>query len=82
MYFGMGMLLAGEFLLSGSDWRGALIYLGTFAGAVTLFVIFYEEPALRGKFGGEYEEFCRNVPRFVPRLRPWDPAKTKSAAPS
>ena len=34
-----------------------------------LFVVFYEEPALRVSFDGEYEEFCRRVPRWIPRLR-------------
>ena len=33
-----------------------------------LFVVFYEERALRARFGGEYEEFCRRVPRWIPRL--------------
>ena len=82
MYFGMGLFLIGEWMLWGSDLKDSLIYLGVFAGAVILFVIFYEEPTLRGKFVDEYAEYCRNVPRFLPRLRPWDPTKTKSAAQS
>src|SRR6201996_7649685 len=36
---------------------------------VHLFVMFYEEPTLRGKFGAEYEEYCRNVRRWIPRWR-------------
>jgi protein-S-isoprenylcysteine O-methyltransferase Ste14 len=39
---------------------------------VHLFVIGYEEPTLRRMFGAEYGEYCRNVPRWLPRLRPWD----------
>ncbi len=39
--------------------------------AVALFVQLYEEPTLRKLFGAEYEEYCRNVPRWLPRLRPW-----------
>ena len=35
---------------------------------VNLFVMFYEEPHLRKVFGVEYEEYCRNVHRWVPRL--------------
>jgi protein-S-isoprenylcysteine O-methyltransferase Ste14 len=31
----------------------------------------YEEPKLRRTFGDEYFEFCRNVPRWVPRLTAW-----------
>ncbi len=34
-----------------------------------LFIILYEEPALHARFDGEYEEFCRRVPRWIPRLR-------------
>lgn len=33
-----------------------------------LFVMFYEEPILREKFGAEYEAYCRRVPRWIPRL--------------
>ncbi len=39
---------------------------------VHLFVVLYEEPALRSKFGAEYEEYCRSVRRWWPRLRGWD----------
>ena len=38
---------------------------------VHLFVLGYEEPTLARRFGAEYEEYCRNVPRWLPRLRPW-----------
>ena len=39
---------------------------------VHLFVRLYEEPTLRRMFGAEYEEYCRNVPRWVPRVHPWN----------
>lgn len=42
---------------------------------VHLFVVLYEEPALRGKFGAEYEEYCRNVHRWWPRMHGWDNPK-------
>ena len=42
------------------------------AFGVHLFVVLYEEPTLRSKFGAEYEEYCRNVRRWWPRIRPWD----------
>lgn len=38
------------------------------AACFHLFVIFYEERDLRARFDGEYEEFCRRVPRWIPRL--------------
>jgi len=38
---------------------------------VALFVRMYEEPTLRKMFGADYEEYCRNVRRWVPRMRAW-----------
>jgi protein-S-isoprenylcysteine O-methyltransferase Ste14 len=38
---------------------------------VALFVRFYEEPTLQRMFSVDYEEYCRNVPRWIPRLRAW-----------
>jgi protein-S-isoprenylcysteine O-methyltransferase Ste14 len=32
-----------------------------------------EEPVLRVRFGEPYREYCRHVPRLIPRLRPWSP---------
>ena len=38
---------------------------------VHLFVVFYEEPTLRRKFGSAYDEYRNNVRRWSPRLHPW-----------
>jgi protein-S-isoprenylcysteine O-methyltransferase Ste14 len=62
----LGVLL-GEALLLGS--RAVLVYAGAMAVVFHLFVVLYEEPALRRKFGAEYDAFCREVPRWIPRLR-------------
>ena len=43
------------------------------SGPVVAFVRLYEEPALTRKFGAAYEEYRRNVPRWLPRLTPWRP---------
>jgi protein-S-isoprenylcysteine O-methyltransferase Ste14 len=40
---------------------------------VDLFVHFYEEPTLRKLFGEPYATYCRNVPRWLPRVHPWTP---------
>jgi len=42
--------------------------------SLNLFVRLYEEPTLRRTFGADYEEYCRNVRRWVPRMRPWSKA--------
>jgi len=69
MYVGVIAVIVGQGLLFG-DRRvleyGALVWL-----AFHLFVLSYEEPNLRRTFGDEYREFCRNVPRWVPRAKPW-----------
>jgi protein-S-isoprenylcysteine O-methyltransferase Ste14 len=69
MYVGVVALVMGQGLLIGSSavlGYGAALWL-TFH----LFVLGYEEPRLRRTFGADYDRFCRNVPRWVPRLRPW-----------
>jgi protein-S-isoprenylcysteine O-methyltransferase Ste14 len=66
MYVAVSLLIFGQGLLFGSIRLlefGVVVWLGFFA-----FVVFYEEPALRRKFGKEYEEFCARVPRWIPRL--------------
>jgi protein-S-isoprenylcysteine O-methyltransferase Ste14 len=37
------------------------------------FVTLYEEPVLRRTFGAGYDTYRANVPRWLPRLRPWPP---------
>jgi hypothetical protein len=32
-------------------------------------VLVFEEPELRRTFGAEYKEYCKRVPRWLPRLR-------------
>ena len=48
---------------------------------VAVFVFLYtaivpaEERFLRGQFGDAYARYCANVPRILPRLRPWAEAE-------
>ena len=54
--------------------RANAVSLGTAIAViigVMLFVKFYEEPTLRKLFGSEYEDYRRNVPRWIPRLSAW-----------
>jgi protein-S-isoprenylcysteine O-methyltransferase Ste14 len=69
MYVGVVTVVAGQGLLIGRPLvlaYGAALWL-----AFHLFVLGYEEPKLRGTFGAEYDRFCRNVPRWIPRWKPW-----------
>jgi protein-S-isoprenylcysteine O-methyltransferase Ste14 len=44
-----------------------LVYAGAMAVCFHLFVIGYEEPMLRRRFGTSYLEYQRTVPRWIPR---------------
>ena len=65
MYLGILALVAGEALFLRSN--HILVYLIGLASALQLFVVGYEEIALRRKFGAMYEDYKRAVPRWLPR---------------
>ena len=67
-YVAVVSLVVGQALLFGS--RALLAYAAALAVAFHLFVVLYEEPALRRQFGDEYEAYCRDVPRWFPRRQP------------
>jgi protein-S-isoprenylcysteine O-methyltransferase Ste14 len=69
MYVAVVSLIFGQGLLFGSV--RVLEYGVAVWAAFSLFVLIYEEPTLRRSYGSEYEDFCANVPRWIPRLRPW-----------
>jgi protein-S-isoprenylcysteine O-methyltransferase Ste14 len=66
MYLGNAFLLLGLVVASNS-WVFAIGGIAL-AVAVHIGIIGAEEHFLRGKFGAQYEEFCRTVPRLIPRL--------------
>jgi protein-S-isoprenylcysteine O-methyltransferase Ste14 len=78
MYVGMGIFLCGEALLLPSITRQMLIMVVLLWGAVTIFIVTYEEPSLRRRFGEDYETYYRNVARWIPRLTPFDNAPTQA----
>lgn len=69
IYLAVAAIIFGQGLYLGSV--ALLIYGVCFLVIVHLFVLGYEEPTLRKTFGAEYERFCANVNRWLPRLRPW-----------
>lgn len=68
MYVGVPCVLLGEALFFQSIRVLEYALLGL--AAMHLFVVFYEEATLRKKFGASYEEYCRRVPRWIPKLKP------------
>jgi len=67
MYLGAALALSGAALFYRST--ALLMYAGLFLVATHLFVIGYEEPALRRTFSEEYESYCRTVGRWWIRRR-------------
>lgn len=72
-YVAVIAILVGEALLFGS--RRIFVYGLAMAVAFHLFVVLYEEPALRRTFGEEFDAYCRRVPRWLPRVRAARPPK-------
>jgi len=73
MYLGFITGWIGLWIVFGQANLAAVVIAFAVVLGVALFVVLYEEPTLRRKFGAEYEEYCRNVPRWIPRQHPWNP---------
>jgi protein-S-isoprenylcysteine O-methyltransferase Ste14 len=67
MYLAVTAILLGEVAVTRS--ASLAIYWAVWFAIVNLFVIAYEEPALRRQFGPEFEKYARRVGRWVPSLR-------------
>ena len=67
MYVGVVTAIAGVALAKRS-W-GSAIYAIAVALAFHLRVVLYEEPRLTREFGASFDEYRRQVPRWLPRLR-------------
>jgi hypothetical protein len=71
MISGVLFILAGEALVLGS--LPLLVWFLAFFSVNALWMPLVEEPGLVRRFGDEYLEYKRAVPRWLPRLRPWEP---------
>ncbi|HYL34774.1 MAG TPA: isoprenylcysteine carboxylmethyltransferase family protein [Bryobacteraceae bacterium] len=80
MYVAVVTIILGQGLVFGNI--ALLEYGAVVSVAFHIFVLAYEEPALRATFPREYERFCGNVPRWIPRLRPWNAGFHDSATSS
>ena len=67
MYLSVTAILLGEALAALS--RPLFLYWACWFLGVNLFVIFYEEPSLRRRFGASYERYTERVGRWLPRVR-------------
>ncbi len=69
MYSGVVSAILGQALVLGNV-RLLLYGLGVWA-VFHLFVLLYEEPELRSRYGAEYGRYRAAVPRWIPRTRAW-----------
>ncbi len=67
MYVGIVAMIIGYFLWF--EYWNLLIYAVVVFLAFNTFVTYYEEPTLKKKFGAAYEEYCKRVPRWIPRFK-------------
>lgn len=73
MYIGGALLLLGFGLYQRSP--SIVLFVPVWWLLFHLLVVLYEEQTLRSKFGPDYDEYCRQTPRWIPRF-----ARTASAA--
>lgn len=67
MYLSVTTIALGEGLLTRS--RALGVYWAIWFLGANLFVIGYEEPTLRRRFGASYDEYMKQVGRWFPKLR-------------
>ena len=70
MISGVSLILAGEAILFRS--YNLLAWLIVFLLINHIYFVLVEEPGLAKRFGEEYEIYKQNVPRWLPRLTPWE----------
>ena len=70
MIMGVLSVLIGEAMIFKSV--NITIWAGLFFIINTLYFKYSEEPGLEKRFGDEYIVYKQNVPRWLPRLTPWN----------
>jgi protein-S-isoprenylcysteine O-methyltransferase Ste14 len=69
MIIGVALMLFGQTLLWGSwmvgSWACVFILINH------IYFVLTEEPGLEKRFGESYRVYKANVPRWIPRVRPW-----------
>jgi protein-S-isoprenylcysteine O-methyltransferase Ste14 len=72
MYLGFFVGWLSLWVIFGRANVAALTVVSVAVVGIALFVRFYEEPTLGKLFGADYALYCRNVPRWIPRMRAWN----------
>lgn len=72
MITGVLLMLAAESLLFGS-WP-IVGWMLVFFLVHGVYLAWAEEPGLERRFGEDYRRYKANVPRWIPRVSPWDPS--------
>lgn len=68
IYFGVLLMTGGIGIISASVLT--VFYLVILFAALHLRIILFEEPSLAKRFP-DWREYATNVPRWIPRLKPW-----------
>jgi protein-S-isoprenylcysteine O-methyltransferase Ste14 len=71
MIIGVLIVLTGEALLFYSFLL--LLWCALFYTVNHFYFILFEEPQLLKRFGDDYQNYKMNVPRWIPRIKPWNP---------
>jgi len=71
MISGVMFVLLSESLLTGS--RAIAVWLILFLVTSLVYIPLIEEPGLVARFGERYRLYKENVPRWLPRVKPWSP---------
>ena len=67
IYLAVLTIIIGHFLWFKTIWM--LVYAVAVFLVCHLFVALYEEPVLKRKFGAAYENYCKSVPRWIPKFK-------------
>jgi protein-S-isoprenylcysteine O-methyltransferase Ste14 len=73
MISGVLCILLGEAAIAASV--SLLLWFAIFLTVQATAIRLWEEPHLARRFGGEYLDYRRNVPRWIPRLSAWPPSE-------